>query len=69
MRENRKYPRHDCAVDNRVSKKCHNPMKLGTRMSGPYKIIQTHVNGMVTIELRQDDTERINIRRIIPYNE
>jgi hypothetical protein len=69
MRENRKHPRHDYAVDNRVLKKRHNPTKLGTRKSGLYKIVQTYVNGIVTIELRQGVTERINIRRIIPYNE
>ena len=66
MRENRKHRRHDYAVDNRVLKKRHNPTKLGTCTSGPYEIVQTHVNGMVTIELRQGVTERINIRRIIP---
>ena len=68
MRENRKRPRHDYAVNNRVLKKCHNPTKLGTHTSALYKIVQRHVNGMVTIELRQGVTERINIRRIIPYN-
>ena len=68
MHENRKHPRHDYAVDNRVLKKRHNPTKLGTRKNGPYKIVQTYVNGIVTIELRQGVTERINIRRIIPYN-
>ncbi len=66
MRENRKSRRHDYAVDNRVLKKRHNPTKLGTRTSGQYKIVQTHVNGMVTIELRQGVTEHIIIRRIIP---
>ena len=68
MRENRKCCRHDYAVDNRLLKKHHNPTKLGTRTRGPYKIVQTPVNRMVTIELRQGVTERINIRRIIPYN-
>jgi hypothetical protein len=69
MRENRKRRRHDYAIDNRVLKKCHNPKKLGQRTIGPFKVVQTHVNGTVTIELRPGVTERINIRRIIPYNE
>ena len=69
MRENRKRRRHDYAVDNRVLKKCHNPTRLGLRTIGPFKVVQTHVNGTVTIELRHGVTERINIRRIIPYNE
>jgi transposase InsO family protein len=69
MRENRKRRRHDYAIDNRVLKKRHNPTRLGLRTIGPFKVVQTHVNGTVTIELRHGVTERINIRRIIPYNE
>jgi hypothetical protein len=69
MRENRKRRRHDYAVDDRVLKKRHNPTKLGPRTDGPYRVVQTHVNGTVTIELRHGVTERINIRRIIPYRE
>jgi transposase InsO family protein len=69
MRENRKRRRHDYAIDNRVLKKRHNPTRLGLRTIGPFKVVQTHVNGTVTIELRPGVTERINIRRIIPYNE
>jgi len=69
MRENKKRRRHDYAVDHRVLKKRHNPTKLGPRTVGPYRVVQTHVNGTVTIELRQGVTERINIRRIIPYRE
>jgi hypothetical protein len=41
--------------------------KMGKRISGPYKIVQVHVNGKVTIQLRPDLTERVNIRQIIPY--
>ncbi len=67
MHDNRKRCRHDYAVDHRVSKKHHNPTKLGPRTSGPYRVVQTHVNRTVTIELRQGVTERINIRRIIPF--
>ena len=69
MRENKKRCRHDYAVDHRVLKKRHNPTKLGPRTTGPYRVVQTHVNGTVTIELRHGVTERINIRRIIPYRE
>ena len=69
MHENRKRRRHDYAVDDRVLKKRHNPMKLVPQTVGPYRVVQTHVNGTVTIELRQDVTECINIRRIIPYGE
>ena len=61
MRENRKRHRHDYAVDQRVLKKCHNPTKLGPWTSGPYRVVQTHVNGTVTIELWHGVTERVNI--------
>ena len=42
--------------------------KMEPRYSGPYQIIQTHVNGTVTIKKRVNVLERINIRRIKPYN-
>jgi hypothetical protein len=69
MRENKKRRRHDYAIDQRVLKKRYKPTKLGPRTSGPYRVTQTHVNGTLTIELRQGVTERINIRRVIPYKE
>ncbi len=33
------------------------PRKLDERTSGPYEIVQTHVNGTVTIQLRPGLTE------------
>jgi len=69
LRENQKRRRHDYAPQQRVPKKCWKPCKLDTRTSGPYRILQTHVNGTVTIELRPRVSERLNIRRIIPYKE
>ena len=51
MRENRKSPRHDYVIDDRVLKKQVKPTKLGPQTSGPYKVTQTHVNGMITITL------------------
>jgi hypothetical protein len=35
------------------------PRKLDEQTSGLYKIVQTHVNGTVTIQLRLGLTERI----------
>ena len=69
MRENKKRRRHDYAIDQRVLKKRYKPTKLGPRTSGPYRVTQTHVNGTITIDFRQGVTERINIRRVIPYKE
>jgi hypothetical protein len=64
-----KCRRHNYAVDDRVLKKRHNTTKLGPRTAGPYRVVQTHVSGKVTIELRHGVIERVNIRRIIPYRE
>jgi hypothetical protein len=69
IRENSKRRRYDYAVNQQVLKMRHNPRKLGHRTAGPYKILQTHVNGTLTIELKPGISERINIRRVIPYKE
>ncbi len=69
MRENQKRRGFDYAPQQRVLKKKWKPRKLDERTSGPYKIVQTHVNGTVAIQLRPGLTERINIRRIIPYRQ
>ena len=66
-RSNAKRRRYDYTPGMRVLKKLHKPTKLGDRTSGPYNITQVHVNGTVTILLRPGVTERINIRRVIPY--
>ncbi len=36
-------------------------------MEGPYTIERTQVNGNLTILLGEGITERINIRRVLPY--
>jgi hypothetical protein len=66
MGENQKRRGFGYAPQQRVLKKKWKPRKLDERTSGPYEIVQTHVNGAVTIQLRPGLTERINIRRIIP---
>jgi hypothetical protein len=69
MRENQKRRGFNYAPQQRVHKKKWKPRKLDKRTSGPYEIVQTHVNGTVTIQLRPGLTERINIRCIIPYRQ
>ncbi len=69
MRENPKRRGFDYAPQQRVLKKKWKSRKLEERTSGPYKIVQTHVNGTVTIQLRPGLTERINIGHIIPYRQ
>ena len=68
-RQNLKRRRYDYVQGQRVLKKIHDPTKLGERTEGPYVIQSVHVNGTVTIILRTGVTERINIRRVIPYRE
>jgi len=69
IRENQKRRRYDYLPQQRILKKRWKPRKLDERTSGPYRVLQTHVNGTVTIELRPGVSERLNIRRIIPYKE
>lgn len=68
-RHNAKRRRYDYVVGQRVLKKRHKPAKLGDRTEGPYNVTQVHTNGTVTVLLRPGITERINIRRVIPYRE
>ncbi len=69
MKENQKRRRYDYIPQQKILKKTWKSQKLGIRTTGPYTILQTYVNGTVTIELRPGIAERLNIRRIIPYKE
>jgi transposase InsO family protein len=40
--------------------------KLDPIYKGPYEVVSTHTNGTVTVRLRDDVTDRINIRRLKP---
>ncbi len=66
-RANRKRHQFDYAPGQQVLKKVHNPTKLGVRTKGPYTIERAYVNGNLTILLREGISERINIRRVLPY--
>ena len=66
-RANLKRRSYDYAVGQKVLKKVHDPTKLGVRTLGPYTIQRVHVNGTLTITLRPGVTERLNIRRVLPY--
>jgi hypothetical protein len=64
---NRKQHQYDYAPGQQVLKKVHDPTKLGVRTEGPYTVKHIHINGNLTILLREGITERINICRILPY--
>ena len=66
-RANQKRRQYDYAAGEQVLKKVHNPTSLGVRTMGPYAIERVHVNGNLTLQLRQGVTERVNIRRVLPY--
>jgi len=69
MRQNVQRRMYDYAQNQKVLKKVHDLTKLGVRTPGPYKIKKVHANGTVTMEHCPGISERINIRRVIPYRE
>ena len=67
QRESVKRRSYDYVQEQKVLKLVHKPAKLGRRMFGPFTIQRVHVNGNITMELRPGLSERINVRRVIPY--
>jgi hypothetical protein len=67
-RTNGKQCQYNYALGQQVLKKVHNPTKLGVRTEGPHTIERVHVNGNLTIILREGVTECIYICRVLPYN-
>jgi transposase InsO family protein len=57
---------HDYQPGQYCYKKAYNPDKMEPRFTGPYLITQVHTNGTVVIQVDDNVTERINIRRIKP---
>jgi hypothetical protein len=64
---NRKQRQFDYAPRQQVLKKVHDPTKLGVRTEGLHTIERIHINGNLTIVLREGITECINICRVLPY--
>jgi hypothetical protein len=64
---NRKQHQFDYALGQQVLKKVHNPTKLIVRTEDPYTIERIHVNDNLTIILREEITECINIHRVLLY--
>ena len=69
MAKNRKRISHDYQPNDQVLVLAYKPDKLEPRARGPYRILQTHVNGTVTIQRSPTIMERINIRRLRPYRQ
>lgn len=67
-RANRSRVFHDYAVGEQVYIRNPDPAKLDLRTSEhPFTITQVHTNGTVTIQRSPHVTERINIRRLLPF--
>jgi hypothetical protein len=64
---NSKQHQYDYALGQQVLKKVHNHTKLGVRTEGPYTIERVHINGNLSIILREGVTEHIDIRRVLRY--
>ena len=60
---------HDYKMGDKVLLITYDPTKLEERATGPYVIVEVHVNGTVTIQRAPGVLERINIRRVRPYRE
>ena len=67
MRQNAKRREYDYTVGQEVLVKAVNPNKLQPRAHGPYSITEVFTNGTVKIARAPHVTERINIRRLIPF--
>ena len=68
-RQNEKRRGFDYEVGQRVLLKQADSNKLGRKTVGPYLIVNVHTNGTITIRRSPHVTERINIRRVVPYRE
>ena len=67
-KENLKRYYKDYNIGDRVMVKVYNPSKLQARTTGPYIVTRVHQNGTLTIERKPNVFERINIRRLVPYD-
>ena len=70
LQENSSRIKHDYKIRDQILKKLVLSLsdKLKPTFTGPYPILQVHTNSTVTIHLRDNLTEWINIRRIKPYH-
>ena len=57
----------DYAVGQQVLIKAIDPNKLHPRAHGPYRITQVFTNGTIKVQRAPHVTERINIRRVLPF--
>ena len=66
-RENRRRYTRDYQPGDEVLVIVKDPTKMEDRMEGPYTVTQVFNNGTVAIQRTPNVVERINVRRIKPY--
>ena len=66
-RENAKRKSKDYVIGDEVLIINEKARKLDERAIGPFTVQQVHANGTVTITRTPDVYERLNIRRLKPY--
>jgi hypothetical protein len=64
IQNKQKWRWYNYHLEQGVLKKRWKLRKLDARTSGPYRVLQTQVNGTVTIVLRPGVSERLNISRV-----
>jgi hypothetical protein len=68
-RANLKRRPYDYAIGDLVMIKEVDPDKMEEKTTGPFPIVRVHINGNLTIQRQPHVTERLNIRRVIPYRQ
>lgn len=68
MKENLKRKAFDWQPGMEVLVQDNDGEKLSAKAKGPYTITKVHTNGTVTIRLKPNVYQRLNIRRIKPYH-
>lgn len=66
-RQNQKRIEFEYKVGGEVLIKSDNPSKLEPRAHGPYVIAAVYTNGTLDVRRNAQVTERLNIRRVIPF--
>ena len=67
IRQNQKRRDFNYSIGQEVLAKAVNPSKLEPRAHGHYRIERVYTNETIDILRRENVTERINIRRVIPF--
>ena len=68
-RQNMRRYDYDYCINDMVLRRLKNPAHLQPRFDGPFRVIQVHSNGTLTILLRPNVIQRLNIRQLQPVQQ